>query len=310
MAKAAPVRRVKRRRCLRTARMRMTHFPPLRAEPRVLDPARRRQGEAGLGLRSHRGRAPVRIGLQGAKNRSRAADVQLRVDGEVRDSASRSSTPPMRTSRRSARSSATAPGFQLAPGLAGKRVDVALPKSAAGALTRARTQQHRDDDAVRQCRAGDAGQRIAGRALLDQSGALGEEVAGSSPPGWSPVRRSSGWTRLETPSRISTFRPMPAVAEPWESTPSRTQQAKNTVLRDARTAVMSCRRRASPARPKCCAATAAWCSGAGGNRRRRRTTARRALRQRSSSELKPMAIAHGASVSAGSGVLELRFTRT
>ncbi len=296
---------------------------PFRAESREfwtqLDAAKAKQG---WGFVPTADGALVRISLQGAsKNRSlRAADVQLRVDGEVRDSASV-------IEHLAADADLKAVGaqfsdgtlvFQLAPGLAGKRVDVALPKSAAGALMHVLE----PNSTVTMTLSANAvqampGQRIALDArFLDQSKARSaKKVAGliTAPDG----RSFDLEFRLDKAGNAVAHFDIPADAggglEPWEVHAfGSTQQAKNTVLRDARTAVMV----SLP--------TARFTGEAEVLRRdggvvfqvpvETAAAGRYELRgtlygSDPSGELKPMAIAHGAQVvSAGSGVLELRFT--
>jgi hypothetical protein len=296
---------------------------PYRAESREfwtqLDAAKAKQG---WGFVPTADGALVRISLQGvSKGRSlRAADVQLRVDGQPRDSASviEHLAGDADLKAVGAQFSDGTLVFQLLPGLAGKRIEVALPKSAAGALMHvlepnSTIAMELSASAIQAM----PGQRVTLDArFLDQAKARSaKKVAGliTAPDG----RSFDLEFRIDKAGRAVAHFDIPADAggglEPWEIHAfGSTDLAKNVVLRDARTAVMV-------SRP-----TARFAGEAELLRRNggvvfqlpveTAADGRYELRgtlygSDASGELKPMAIAHGAQVlSAGRGVLELRFT--
>lgn len=296
---------------------------PFRAESREfwtqLDAAK---AQRGWGFVPTADGALVRISLQGkAKGGSlRAADVQLRVDGELRDSASviEHLAADADLKAAGARFSEGTLVFQLAPGLADKRVDVALPKSAAGALMHV-LEPNSPVTMTLSVSAVQAmpGQRIALDAhFLDHAKAkAARKVAGliTAPDG----RSFDLEFRVDDAGRALASFEIPADAggglEPWEIHAfGSAQGAKGTVLRDARTAVMV----GLPTARFTGAADVLRRDGAVVFRLPVETAAAGRYELRgtlfgtdASGQLRPMAVAHGARrLEAGGGELELRFT--
>lgn len=296
---------------------------PFRAESREfwtqLDAAKAKQG---WGFVPTAEGALVRISLQGAgKNRSlRASDVQLRVDGAVRDSASviEHLAEDADLKAVGAQFSDGTLVFQLAPGLVGKRIDVALPKSAAGAL------MHVLEPAspVVMTLSANAVQAVPGQRITLDAGFLDQAKARSARKVAGLVTAPDGRSfdlefRIDKAGRAVASFEIPADAggglEPWEIHAfGSAQLAKDTVLRDARTAVMV----GLPTARFTGAAEVLQRDGGVVFQMPVETAAAGRYELRgtlygsdASGVLKPMAIAHGAQVlGAGGGTLELHFT--
>ncbi len=265
--------------------------------------------------------ALVRISLQGdAKARSLAtADLLLRVDGKARDSASviEHLAGDAELKAVGTRFSEGTMVFQLAPGLAGKRIEVALPKARSGALMHVLEPQSPFTMEL----AADHVQALAGNRVSFDVKFLdaGKPIRGTSVMGLvtAPDGRSFDLSfKLDKSGRATASFQLPADAggglEPWEIHAfGATKAARAEVLRDARTAVMvslptaRLEGSADVSRVDGGLVFALPVQTAVEGRFELRGTLHGTDAQ---GVLRPMAIAHGANVlAAGSGQLELRF---
>ena len=300
----------------------LTASQPYRAESREfwtqIDASKARSG---WGFVPTADGALVRISLQDTrKSRSlRASDVQLRVDGKPGDSASLIQHL-AGTEELKAVGAGFSDGtvvFQLAPGLVGKRIDVALPKSASGALMHVLE----PNSPVTMELAADAIQAMPGQTVTLKANFSDLKLARAANRVSGLITAPDGRSfdlefRIDKAGQALASFVIPADAggglEPWEvHVFGATELAKHPVLRDARTGVMV-------------STPTARFSGAANLLSRddgvvfqipveAAVDGRYELRGTlhgtdASGELRPMAIAHGAQVlSAGTGTLELRF---
>ncbi len=294
---------------------------PFRAESREfwtrLDAG---NAKAGWGFVPSADGALVRVSLLDTRKSLRATDLRLRVNGEPRDAASLIQHLAGDAELKAVGTSFSDGTlvFQLAPGLAGKRIDVALPKSASGALMHV-LEPH---SPIAMALSADVVQAMPGQRItldarfFDQSRAKSaKKVAGliTAPDG----RSFDLDFRIDKAGRAVASFEIPADAggglEPWEIHAfGSTQLAKNAVLRDARTAVMV----SLPTARFTGEAMVLRRDGGVVFQMPVETAARGRYELRgtlygtdAAGELRPMAVAHGADVlAAGRGTLELRFT--
>jgi hypothetical protein len=279
------------------------------------------RAKRGFGFTPTADGALVRISSQGGAKAGGIAidDLSIRADGELLDTASavQHAAGDAELKAAGAVFSEGTMVFQLAPGLAGKRIDVALPKSTAGVLMHVLEPQSR----VSMQLSADSLQASAG-GKLELSASFAD--AGNSVPAQriaglitAPDGRSfelefvldksgRGVARFELPADAG------GGMEPWEIHAfGASALGKAQVLRDARTAVMV-------SQPNARLLGSADLKALDGGVAvqlpvETSSTGRFELRgtlygSNSQGELKPMAIAHSAEVlAAGRGTLELRF---
>ncbi|SDD19740.1 DUF4785 domain-containing protein [Aquimonas voraii] len=225
----------------------LTPAEPYRADSRefwtLLDAS---QVKAGWGFTPTADGALVRISLQGASKAGAlsSGDLQLRVDGEPREAAAviQHQASDVELKATGAQFSEGTLVFQLADGLAGRRIEVALPKARGGALLhvlepKSTLSMQLSADRVLAAAGSeirlDAGFLDAGKALA------ADRIAGliTAPDGRSFDLEFS----IDKTGRASARFVLPADAggglEPWE-VHAFGATGKGRVLRDARTAVM------------------------------------------------------------------------
>lgn len=204
------------------------------------------QAKAGWGFTPSADGALVRISLQGGAKAGALsrADLQLRVDGEVRDAATLIQHEAGDAELKSVGThfSDGTLVFQLADGLAGRRIEVALPKASSGAMLHVLE----PNSTLRMQLAADRVQATAGAEIRIDAGFLdagkasaADRIAGliTAPDGRSFDLEFS----IDKSGRGSARFVLPADAggglEPWEIH-AFGATGKGQVLRDARTAVM------------------------------------------------------------------------
>jgi hypothetical protein len=279
------------------------------------------QAKRGFGFNPTADGALVRISSQGGAKAGGIAidDLSIRADGELLDTASvvRHAAGDAELKAAGAVFSEGTVVFQLAPGLAGKRIDIAMPKSTSGVLMHVLEPQSRlsmqlSADSL-QASAG--GKVELSASFLDGSQPVpAERIAGliTAPDGRSFAldfvldKSGRGIALIELPADAG------GGMEPWEVHAfGASTLGKAQVLRDARTAVMV----SQPSARLLGSADLKSHDGGVAVQLPVETSAAGRFELRgtlygsdSHGELKPMALAHSAELlAAGRGTLELRF---
>lgn len=229
------------------AEAKLTPAEPYQAESREFwTQLNANQAKSGWGFSPTADGALVRISLQGASKAGSLTsdDLQLRVDGEQRDAADliQHQAGDVELKAAGAQFSEGTLVFQLADGLVGRRIEVALPKSRGGALLHVLEPK----SSLSMQLAADRVQAAAGSEIRLYAGFLDagkaravDRIAGliTAPDGRSFDLEFS----IDKSGRASARFELPADAggglEPWEIH-AFGATAKGRVLRDARTAVM------------------------------------------------------------------------